>query len=195
MTRTAQASALGYAAFALTLWLTSMGLAGWFDADLETSLPLLTVVLGGAVLAIAGLMQWLRGHSLDTVLFLVFAAYWTVGALQQILQHGQAAPTAGFMGWYDIVWALLAFCLWLAAYRDNVARMLFALGLWLSLFALALSNWLHLDALVVLGGYMGLVTAVVGIYIAAAEVINATHEHTVLPLGESGIPDAGTRRP
>ena len=33
------------------------------------------------------------------------------------------------------------------------------------------------------GGYVGLITAVLAFYLAAAEVINETHGRTVLPLG------------
>jgi succinate-acetate transporter protein len=187
MIHTANASALGYGAFALTLWLNSMTPAAWFaPSDAGGLLPLLTSALGGCVLAIAGILQWQRGHVLDTLLFVAFAAYWWVATL-----YPNGAPaTAGWLGWYDMVWALLAFCVWIAALRDGVARMLFTLGLCLSLFTAALAQWAHLDALTILGGYLGLVTAVVGISIAAAEAVNETRGHTVLPLGESTAIDA-----
>ena len=186
----ADAAALGYGAFALTLWLNSMTPAGWFDQPWNNSLLLmLTVMLGGGVLAIAGILQWRRGNSLDTLLFLAFAAYWGISALyQHSLADGDHVTTsAGFLGWYYMVWAFLVFCAWIAACRDGVARMLFTAGLCLALFAAALSNWAHIEALAVLGGYLGLVTAVVGIYIAAAEVVNQIHGHAVLPLGESTL--------
>lgn len=195
MNKFANAAALGYGAFALTLWLNSMTPAGWFDQPWNnTLLLLLTAMLGGVVLALAGILQWRRGSSIDTLLFLAFAAYWCIGALyQHSLADGDHATTsAGFLGWYDMVWAFLVFCAWIAACRDGVARMLFSAGLCLSLFAVALSNWAHLEALTVLGGYLGLVTAVVGIYIAAAEVVNEIHGHAVLPLGETVTP--GTAR-
>ena len=94
-------------------------------------------------------------------------------------------PSAGWLGWYYIVWAFLVFCLWLAACRNGVARMLFTLGLWLALLMFALAPWTHAGALNALGGYLGLVTAIVGIYIAAAEVVNEIHGHIVLPLGSA----------
>lgn len=195
MNTTANVSALGYGAFALTLWLTSMAPAGWFaQPSNNLLLVLLTATLGGCALGVAGILQWLRGHTLDSLLFLAFAAYWWVAALGR---HALAVDPAGpnstdFLGWYYVVWALFAFFLWVAACRDGVARMLFTFGLWLSLFAFALANWLHFDALTVLGGYLGLVTAVVGIYLAAAEAINAVHGHAVLPLGESAKRDDAT---
>lgn len=198
MNRTANVSALGYAAFALTLWLASMGAAGWFDQPGNTLLPLLfeqpgnvllpllTAVLGGCVLALAGIGQYARGNVLDAILFVAFAGYWWIAAIEQhVVQTSTFAPTSGFLGWYYIVWALLAFCIWLAACSDGVARMLFTLGLCVSLLAFALGEWIELGALTVLGGYLGLVTAIVGIYIAAAEIINEIRGHTVLPLGES----------
>ncbi|HEX5353242.1 MAG TPA: acetate uptake transporter [Rhodanobacteraceae bacterium] len=185
MKKPANTSTLGYAVFALTLWMNSMIPAGWFAPAGATLALLLAVVLGGCVLALAGIGQYMRGDTLDTVLFLSFAGYWWVAALAQHMPTNMPGPTPGFVGWYYIVWAFLAFCIWLAACKNGVARMLFTLGLWLSLLAFALANWTHLAALMVLGGYLGLVTAVLGIYIAAAEVINEIHGHIVLPLGES----------
>ena len=185
--RTANFSALGYGAFAVTLWLTSMTPADWFSPTLNPSaLPPLAIVLGGCVLAIAGILASLRGSTLDSVLFLGFAAYWWVAGLVADKLAGGAVPDSpGWLGWYYIVWAFLVFCIWIAACKDGVARMLFTLGLWLSLLAYALAGWTGIDAVTIIGGYLGLVTAVVGIYIAAAEMINETHGHVVLPLGDS----------
>jgi succinate-acetate transporter protein len=197
MDKTANASALGYGAFALTLWLNSMTPAGWFSPSWDNILlQLLTIVLGGCVLALAGILQCHRGRSLDTLLFLAFAAYWWITALyRHALAGGEdMAASTGFLGWYYMAWAFLVFCAWIAACRDGVARMLFTAGLCLSLFATALSHWIHLEALAVLGAYLGLMTAVVGIYIAAAEIVNEIHGHAVLPLGEDN-PGHGPAQP
>lgn len=191
MHNTANASALGYAAFALALWMNGMLAAGWFDPSDAPLALLLGLVLGGCVMAIAGILQWLRGHTLDAFLFLGFAGFWWITTLAvRASAYGYLAST-GFQGWYAIAWAFIAFCVWLAARKDGVARSLFTLGLCLALFTLALAKWLGFDALTMLAGYLGLVTAIIGIYIAAAELINETHGHTVLPLGESG-PEHGS---
>ena len=44
-----------------------------------------------------------------------------------------------------------------------------------------------LTALHMVGGYTGLVTAVLAFYLAAAEVINETHGRIVLPIGAPAI--------
>lgn len=192
MQHTSNMAPLGYGAFALTLWFTSMTPAGWFNPGDGAWLMVLSMaILGGCTLGLAGVLQWGRGHALDAALFLLFAAYWWIAAL---IHHGlpanHLAPSAGLLGWYDLMWALLAFGIWLAACRGHAARMLFTFGLWLSLLAYALAHWLGFGALTVLGGYLGLVTAVVGIYTAVAELLNTTHGHTVLPLGDASHPQA-----
>ncbi|MGH8163202.1 MAG: GPR1/FUN34/YaaH family transporter, partial [Rhodanobacteraceae bacterium] len=101
MNRGANIPALGYGAFAVTLWLASMAPADWFSPVANaTLLQPLTIVLGGCVLAIAGIVASVRGNTLDTVLFLGFAAYWWVdGLAQQKLAEG-LLPSAGWLGWY-----------------------------------------------------------------------------------------------
>jgi succinate-acetate transporter protein len=195
MNKTISACAVGYAAFALALWFSSMVPAGWFDAASVPVAPWMAAILGGGALALAGALQAWRGHTPDAVLFITFAAYWWINLVESRLTSSGFASSPGFLGWYDLLWALLAFCLWLAVRRDCIARMLFTLGLCITLFVFALAHWLQLDALAILGGYLGLVTAIVGIYVAAAEVINATHGYTVLPLGENGAEHAPPRSP
>lgn len=192
MNKSASAAALGYAAFALTLWMNSMIPAGWYAPSHSMLANLTAVVLGGVVMAVAGFLQALRGHAIDTALFLGFAAFWWITAWSARLVFGDVAPfPRSMLGWFDMLWAVFAFGIWLAACRDGVARMLFTLGLCLSLFAYALAGWLALDALTVLGAYLGLVTSVVGIYIATAEMVNHTCDRTVLPLGENAMPAPG----
>jgi uncharacterized protein len=184
--RTANASALGYAAFGVTLWMVSMIQAGWFYPSEHTLDFALAVTLGGSTMTIAGILQFFRGHTLDMLLFVAFAAFWWTWALNaHTLLGGAPLPTAGFLGWYYFLWCFLAFCAWIAAFKGGVARMLFTLGLWLSLLSRALAGWTRIEILVVLGGYLGLITAVVGIYLAGAEVINDSYGTSVLPTGEA----------
>lgn len=191
MNRIGDAAALGYAAFALTLWIASMFPAGWFDATDAAPAMVLSLVVGGGVLALAGVLQHVHGHRLDAFVFLMFAGYWCARALAWHTPIGDASVSPGFIGWFDAVWALVAACAWLATWHDGMARLLFMLGLSVSLLMLALGAWTGIDALTVLGGYVGLVTAIVGIYLAAAELINGVRGHVVLPLGDS---DSGHRR-
>lgn len=185
MNRTANASTLGYAAFALTLWMVSMIHAGWF-APSERSIDLmLAVTLGGTAMGLAGILEYFRGRTADMLLFLGFGAFWWAWALNEhAIAGGAAGATMGYLGWYYIVWAVLAFGIWFADFKEGVAKSLFTLGLWLALLALALASWTQLGWLTVVGGYIGLVTALIGMYTAFADVINESRGHSVLPTGE-----------
>lgn len=180
----ASSSAVGYAAFAVTLWMFSMINAGWFDASQQMLTIMLAVTLGTAM-ALAGLLAWFRGRSHDMCLLLAFAAFWWSWALAaHVVDNGAIAPGHGYLGWYYMVWAVVAFFLWIAAFRAGTGRVLFDLVLWLSLLWLAIGAWSDVNGVTILGGYLGLITALLGFYLAAAEVVNSTFARAILPTGE-----------
>lgn len=185
-TQTANSSTLGYAAFALTLWMVSMLNAGWFGAAPAHMDVLLAFTFGGIMLALAGLMAFSQGRTAEMLLFLGFSAFWWTWAMHADANGTGAMPdTAGaYMGWYFVLWAVFAFWIWLGSMHAGTPRNLFALGLWLSLLSLAVADWSGVNGFSMLGGYLGLITALIGGYISAAETINAGAGRIVLDLGE-----------
>lgn len=179
-------SSLGYAGFSVTLWMFSMINAAWFDASQETLVMLLAVTIGGIAMALAGLLSFFRGRTHNMCLFLAFAAFWWSWALEvHTVNNGGIAPSSAFLGWYYLVFAVVAFSLWLSALRAGTGRMAFDLLLCLSLLALAISGWSGANWWRIVGGYLGLITAMVGFYLIAAAAINSTFRRTVLPTGEA----------
>lgn len=192
--RLANPSALGFAGFAITLWMVSMINAGWFGANTPQNMDLmLAFALGGTAMGVAGVMEYFRGRTLDMFLFLVFGAFWWAWALHahSAVSASMPATAGGYEGWFFLLWAVVAFYIWIASFRDGSARVLFTLGLWLSFLALAIADWGDLPAFTILGGYLGLVTALIGGYISAADVINTSFERVVLPTGERESTDHG----
>ena len=184
--RSSASSSLGYAGFSVTLWMFSMINAGWFDASQETLVMLLAVTIGGIAMALAGLLSFFRGRTHNMCLFLAFAAFWWSWALEvHTVNNGGIAPSSAFLGWYYLVFAVVAFSLWLSAFRAGTGRMVFDLLLCLSLLALAISGWSGAGWWRIVGGYLGLITAVVGFYLLAAAAINSTFGRTVVPIGEA----------
>lgn len=185
--RLANPSSLGFAGFAITLWMVSMINAGWFGTTTPHNMNLmLAFTFGGTAMALAGLMEYLRGRTLDMFLFLAFGAFWWAWALHSHGAATQAMPATagGYVGWFFLVWAVVAFYIWIASFRDGTARLLFTLGLWLTFLALAIADWSAASGFTVLGGYLGLITAIIGGYISAADVINTSFERVILPTGE-----------
>jgi len=140
----ANPSTLGYAGFAITLWMVSMINAGWFATSQPHNVDLmLAVTFGGTAMAIAGIMEFFRGRTLDMLLFVAFGAFWWAWALHANASTETAMPAAAgaYLGWFFLLWAIVAFYIWVASFRDGSARMLFTLGLWLSFLALAIADW------------------------------------------------------
>lgn len=177
---------LGFAGFSITLWMVSMVYAGWFpDADLARDV-MLAITFGGTVMAIAGILEFFKNRTFEMMLFLVFSAYWWSWAFGTNLGGGgvpQGAVFSAYTGWYYLVWAIFAFFLWVDAFRESRASMVFTLGLWLTFLALAIGEFAGSSGFIILGGYLGLITALIGAYTSAAELINTNYGRTVLPIG------------
>lgn len=172
---------LGLSGFALTTWMLSMVNAGWYPG---TCVPLVLAsafAFGGTAQFFAGLMEMAKGNTFGFVAFCSYGAFWWTFALfVQFFDHGVAAP---FIGWWLLMWGVFTFFMWIGSLALNRALMLIFLALWITFALLALGALFGMNALHVLGGYMGLVTAVLAFYLAAAEIINETHGRAVLPIG------------
>ena len=73
--------------------------------------------------------------------------------------------------------------MWLASFGTNRTLMLIFLALWPTFLLLGLGAYQGSATLTHFGGYLGLVTALLAFYLAAAEVMNETLGRAVLPIG------------
>jgi succinate-acetate transporter protein len=181
---------LGLSGFALTTWMLSLVNAGWFTG---TSVPLVLAsafAFGGTAQFAAGLMEMPRGNTFGFVAFCAYGAFWWSFAL--FVQFYAASVPADFVGWWLVMWGVFTFYMWIGSLALNRAVQLVFLALWITFFLLGASDLFAMPPLHVLGGYVGLVTAALAFYLAAAEVINETHGRIVLPIGAA--PEPSLRR-
>ncbi|GAB0115488.1 hypothetical protein AcidC75_30120 [Acidisoma sp. C75] len=176
---------LGLAGFALTTWMLSMVNAGWFGAEGVPMVLALAFAFGGTAQFVAGVMELPRGNSFGFIAFCAYGAFWWSFALF-VLYFAAHVPHA-FVGWYLFMWGVFTFYMWIGSLALTRAVSYVFLALWITFALLALGEW-GLGAAHVLGGYVGLVTAVLAFYVSAAEVINETHGRVVLPLGAKLAP-------
>ena len=172
---------LGLSGFALTTWMLSMVNVGWFTGP---SVPLVLAsafAFGGTAQFAAGLMEMPRGNTFGFVAFCAYGAFWWTFAL--FVKFFAAGVPADFVGWWLVMWGVFTFYMWIGSLALNRAVQAVFLGLWITFFLLGTSEFTGMATLHVAGGYMGLLTAALAFYLAAAEVINETHGHTVLPIG------------
>ncbi len=177
---------LGLAGFAMTTWLLSMINAGWFSGDAMNMVLAVALAFGGTAQMLAGVMELPRGNTFGSTAFISYGAFWWSFALFVLFLHDKVP--AAFVGWYLFLWGVFTFYMWIATWRAARALQLVFLALWITFLLLAAGEWSGSAALHMAGGYGGLITAVLAFYLSAADVINESHQRTVLPIG---APPAG----
>ncbi len=171
---------LGLAGFAFTTWMLSMINAGWFDAKALGMVIALAMAYGGTAQMVAGVLEFRKGNTFGTVAFFSYGAFWWSFAL--FAHYFGATVPAAFIGWYLFVWGIFTFYMWIASLKTTMALQLVFLALWITFILLAIGAW-GVASMTTLGGYVGLITAILAFYLSAAEVINESFGRTVLPLG------------
>lgn len=161
---------VGYMCLALAGWLVSMPNAAWFDRPaygygLALVLPL------AAIVGVMGILAFIHEGALNSIIFFGGAGlYWSHHAYHRATLPAAADP-GSYAGWYFFVWAVFFCYVWIGSLRAGVIRMLFLLGLWLTLLALAIGHWASSHGITVLGGYLGLATAILAAIESAKTVI------------------------
>lgn len=172
---------LGLFGFALTTWLLCMVNAGWLPG---TSVPIVVAMafaFGGSAQFCAGLLEIAKKNSFAYIAFCSYGAFWWSFAMF-VAFFSKDVPAVA-VAWYLFVWGAFTFVMWIATFALNRTLFLIFLVLWPTFLLLGLGNLLGSHPLGVLGGYGGLITALLAFYLAAAEIINETHGRTVLPIG------------
>lgn len=163
-------STVGYMSLALTGWMLSMPNAGWFDKlyghGTAMMLPL------AFVLGVMGILAFLNEGTLDAVIFFGGAGlFWSGHVYLTASASAEAVDPGHFSGWYFFIWAVFFCYVWFGSFKAGIERLLFLLGLWLTLLALAIGDWTSLHGFTVLGGYLGLITAILAAITSAIAVI------------------------
>jgi succinate-acetate transporter protein len=87
------------------------------------------------------------------------------------LSTSSGTPDPGpYTGWYLFIWAIYFCYVWFGSFNAGLARLLFLLGLWLTLLALAIGEYFSVHSFTVLGGYLGLITSIIAAITSAGAV-------------------------
>lgn len=166
-------STVGYMCLALSIWMVSMANAGWYDQvyaqEVSALLPL------ALVLGVMGVFAYWHGRSLDSVVFFGGTALlWSAHSVGMNAAAGSIEIS--YAGWYWAFWTVFFGYIWLGSFRGGLSRQIFLLGLPIALAAFALRDWTGLEVFSLISGYVGLVTAAVGLMISASDVIGLGRE-------------------
>jgi len=166
--KAAVVSTVGYLCLGLVGWMFSMGAAAWFPKSygLAITYPLVFV------LAVMGVLAFVVGRGLDSIVFFSGTALWGAACAGSVaVGADKTLFPSGYLGWFAIIWAIFFCYVWAGSFKSGVTRMLFLLGACLTMMALAVGCWAHVSGFIVLGGYIGLATSIVAMIVSANEVI------------------------
>lgn len=174
---------LGLAAFALTTFLLSAKNAGWThgtDAWVGYAFA-----YGGLVQLLAGMWEFRNRNVFGSTAFSTYGGFWIGLGLyvRLVAPKANAAQVANDLGWILLAFAIFNLYMLLWSTQVNEA----VLGVFLTLQAteiiLFIGNFQQSAQMIKVGGYVGVLTALVAWYASAAGVINGMTRSTVLWVG------------
>jgi uncharacterized protein len=191
---------LGLGAFALTTFILSARNAGWAP-DLVWVGPAL--FYGGLAQFLAGMWEFRNRNTFGSTAFTTYGAFWLSLAALVVLDLFGKVPAgrnlAHALGWFLLAFAI--FNTYMLAWSTAVNRAVF--GVFLTLEATEILLFIGFfagqsagEGLVMIGGWVGVLTALVAWYASAAGVVNAMAQRPVLAVGGPiWSPSGGRARP
>jgi succinate-acetate transporter protein len=178
----ANPAALGLVAFALTTFVLSALNAGWYTLGAKDAPAVIGLALfyGGLGQLLAGMWEFRAGNTFGAAAFSSYGAFWL--ALGWGLQNGQIRLGTPEVGFYMLAWALFTFLWLLGTLRTNGALISVFLFLTLTFIALAIANFGGSSTWTAIGGYLGVLTALLAWYTGAATMLASTKSPVQLPV-------------
>jgi len=181
---------LGLAGFALTTAALSASNAGIIPASLGLVFLPLALVYGGSVQMFAGMWEYKKNNTFGATAFTSFGAFWIALAIMLLLVFGKVisfgkdnSDLGIAIGFYLVLWTIFTFYLWIASFGiSNGLATLFTLLL-ITFILLDVGNLGGGAVMVKVGGWFGILTALMAWYLSAAGVLNPMFKRVVLPVG------------
>lgn len=166
--RAVAASTVGYLCFGLAGWMNSMSAAGWFHGEYALGL----LYPAAIVLAIVGILAFVSGRGLDSIVFFTGAILFSsASAYLGMLGAGKTAQPVSFLGWFACLFAIFFGYIWAGSFKSGLTRSLFLLGTWVTMILAAIGAWTSAGDFFIASGYLGLITSAIAMITSANEVI------------------------
>jgi uncharacterized protein len=189
---------LGLAAFALTTFLLSAVNAGWAKNTTGFDWWGYAIAYGGLCQLLAGMWEFRNRNVFGATAFSTYGGFWIGAGLW--LHFIAPTATAPIQINRDLAWILLAFAIFntymlIFASQVNTAVFLVFLTLELTLVVGFIGNFVtkkpalppfatYDNPVIIIGGIIGVITALVAWYTSAAGVINGLKGKQVFPVGK-----------
>jgi succinate-acetate transporter protein len=174
--RIADPAPLGLGAFALTTFVLSAANAGWIPTGGDTVVVGLASAYGGLAQFCAGMWEFRRNNTFGATAFTSFGAFWMAFAFLVTFNVGKIPPTALPMalGIFLLAWAIFTAYMTVAATALSRPVLTVFVLLTITYLVLAIGSFASQAWLTVLGGYLGILTALTAWYASAEGIWAAT---------------------
>ncbi|QDP94899.1 hypothetical protein FOE78_02280 [Microlunatus elymi] len=180
----ADPAALGLGGFALTTFVLSVHNAGWAP---DLTWLGLAFFYGGIAQFTAGMWEFRNRNTFGAAAFGSYGAFWMSLAFFVLLDLFGKIPAGDVttdLGWYVVAFAIFNTYMMFWSLRVNVAVFGVFLVLEITEILLAIGYFTGIALITKIGGYAGILDALIAWYASAAVVIGTMTDHTVLPVGK-----------
>lgn len=171
----ADPTALGLASFAIALFVLSTVNAGW--QALTSGFTPTAILVGGVGLFLAGIWAFRAANAFVVTAFVGYGLFWLSVGTFFLIPPGVLGVTENLntsLGFTLLAWTIFTLYMWVASFKTNVALIVLFTILLAVFVLLTLGFLLGVSGLITIGGYLGIIDALVGFYISAAGVIGTT---------------------
>jgi succinate-acetate transporter protein len=175
----ADPGALGLGAFALTTFVLSFGNAGFVSGASATVLGL-ALFMGGIAQFAAGVWEFANKNTFGATAFCSFGAFWMAFWFLNVSGIQVDGPGVGV---FLLGWTIFTLYMTFAALRTNTVILLVFVALTLTFLFLTIGAFAGSEVITHIGGYLGIITALIAFYGSFATVLNSTFKRAALPVG------------
>ena len=173
---------LGLAGFAATTFFLSTVNAGLLPKTMEAGVFGLAFFYGGLAQLLAGMWEFVKGNTFGALAFASYGAFWmSFWYLATHLPTGSAKDVGHAVGVYLLIWTIFTAYMLAASLRTSGAITAVFLALTLTFLFLTVGAYAANDGMTKVGGWLGLLTAVLAWYASFAGVFNSTAKRAVVP--------------
>jgi len=175
----ADPGSLGLAAFALTTFVLSVANAGLIESS--AAVFGLALFYGGIAQLVAGIWEFVNRNTFGATAFCSYGAFWLAFWYLETTTSGADAGSEG-VGVFLLAWTIFTLYMTVAASKTNGSIFAVFIALSLTFIALTIGALGGITIVHQIGGWLGIVTALLAWYGSFAVVYNATAQRRTLPV-------------
>ncbi len=182
---------LGLSAFALTTFVLSSINAGWIPTTGLNIFVSLAIFYGGITQILAGMWEFKTGNTFGATAFSSYGSFWLAlgfvfvpgSGIYDALTKGPNPVLPSALGLFLLSWTIFTSIMFLGSLRINTALIILFGLLFLTFLSLTLAEFGRGSTFRILGGYLGVLTALVAWYSALAGMLSSSRSAFTLPVG------------